>query len=93
MSFTDRKPFTLDAKSMAMWRKSKPDDFGCLLCGHVFQEGDTARWIYANGPDSVYRGGNFFVCSACDDGDEACRTIAAEMTSDINPILRRRLHA
>lgn len=42
--------------------------FGCSLCGHTFEIGDVARWIYANGTPNQ-RTGNFFVCAACDGPD------------------------
>lgn len=44
--------------------------FSCVLCGHVFIPGDTARWIYANFAGSPVNCGNFFVCQSCDAADE-----------------------
>ena len=61
MSFTDRKPFTVQENSS--FRKP----FHCGLCGHDFIVGDVARWVYANST-AMHRTGNFFVCDACDTG-------------------------
>lgn len=66
MSFIDGKQFTVTPENVATYKRLRKR-YRCSLCGHVFKEGDSARWIYANGtPDA--RTGNFFVCAACDVG-------------------------
>lgn len=69
-SFTDSKPFVV-GKALVRHKKN------CRLCGHVFAEGDGARWIYCNSTPGQGTG-NFFVCSACDDTDENCMAKAKE---------------
>lgn len=60
--WTDGKPFVV-TKELAAARWGSP--FGCLLCDHLFAEGDTARWVYTNHGKWPWRGGNFFVCEDC----------------------------
>lgn len=64
MSFTNQLPFSVNAGTILGFTRHKKR-FGCSLCGHQFESGDTARWVYANGPDGP-RCGNFFTCTTCD---------------------------
>lgn len=70
MSFTDRKSFQINNEILAAFKRTKKR-FNCKLCGHNFEVGDTARWIYANSKESPVRCGNFFVCGKCDGDDDA----------------------
>lgn len=70
MSFTDGKPWTVTEDDMkTRWggidARAERSRFRCLLCGHRFEVGDTARWVYLNSTPGVACG-NAFVCSACD---------------------------
>lgn len=69
MSFTDCKPFVIDAETFKAFHRVKKR-FNCKLCGKIFAEGDGARWIYANFKDSPVHCGNFFVCASCDGSNE-----------------------
>lgn len=64
--FTDGKQFVVDGERLASFKRIKKR-FNCKLCGHVFEMGDQARWIYANGTKGAGCG-NFFVCAGCDYG-------------------------
>jgi hypothetical protein len=69
MSFTDQKPFTVSKKDLdARWNCGPASEsLKCAWCGHTFQLGDTARWVYTNSEphtDHIY--GNPFICSSCD---------------------------
>jgi hypothetical protein len=66
MSFTDQKPFVVTRDRLEAFTRHKKR-FGCSLCAHDFKEGDTARWVFANG--SNLRSGNFFVCPEHDTPD------------------------
>lgn len=62
MSFTDQKPFLVTKQLLeAFKRKRRP--WCCALCGHLFAEGETARWLFSN-----RRCGNFFFCQPCNQG-------------------------
>jgi len=63
MSFTNGKPFAVTSSIINIRRKYRRP-LCCPLCGHAFEMGDIARFIF--GKDCV----NFFVCSSCDEGDE-----------------------
>lgn len=77
MSFTDRKPFVAtEAQTKLRWG-GRSDNFTCKLCGHKFKDGDTVRWLYANGTPGLSCG-NFFACSLCDQGDEKTLEAAKE---------------
>ena len=49
MSFTDMKPRVVTKADLtAPWGGYKDGShFFCHLCGHLFEEGDTWRWVYA----------------------------------------------
>jgi FtsP/CotA-like multicopper oxidase with cupredoxin domain len=77
MSFTDQKPFLVTTEDTKKRWGTNGEAFGCALCGHMFQEGDTARWVYTNGatrPAHVLTklsiAGNPFVCNKCDGPQE-----------------------
>lgn len=61
-TFTDQKPFVVDADRRSAFTRLKKK-FNCSICGKEFEIGDTARWVYANGTNG-FHGGNFFVCEA-----------------------------
>jgi hypothetical protein len=93
-----RTPHVLAEDEVKTWRKVRgrmgKDDFGCLLCGRMFQAGDTIRWIYANFKDSPFRYGNFHICSDCDSGDDRdCLERAASAIPTVNRVLAVRLKA
>lgn len=69
-NFTDQKPHVATAQDLKRPFGGKRDGsrFRCYLCGHQFIEGDIYRWVYSNA--TPYAGGNPFVCSACDEGNE-----------------------
>lgn len=75
--FTNRKPFAVTADRIKAFKRGR-ERWNCSLCGHEFQEGDTARWIYANFTESPVRSGNFFVCPSCDGTDADVLRRAAE---------------
>jgi len=81
MSFTDKKPFVVTDKQVKSRWGSK---FGCMLCGHMFKEGDTVRWIYTNHGKSAWRRGNFFVCAGCDGEDHEVIEKAVELVRKID---------
>lgn len=68
MSFTDQKPFDINAEQLASFNRRGRRKLHCVLCGHEFVEGETVRWVYANSADGP-RCGNFFVCTKCDGED------------------------
>ncbi len=75
----------IDAVGNVRGRQGYPEtDFGCLLCNKIFQAGDKIRWIYANGGDGPFRGGNFHVCEKCDEDDEACLQRAQDLYEMLN---------
>lgn len=74
MSFTDQKPFTVtEHDTSSLWRGQRPWElFRCAWCGHKFEVGDTARWVYTNGNEcDISIAGNPFICTACDGPREA----------------------
>ena len=89
MSFTDRKRHIASKKDIgAKWGSGS---FGCMICGHNFQENDGYRWIYANAGNGPFRYGNFFVCDNCDQGDDICLKTAADLINQMkgHPIIER----
>ncbi len=70
MSFTDQKPFVVTEKQLSQrWgTRTKDGALMCNICGHKFNEGENARWVYANG-ESSNGSGNFFTCDKCDGPD------------------------
>ena len=70
MSFTDQKPFVLTKEQHKQrWGcRNKDGRLRCNLCGHKFEVGETARWVYANG-EGGNGSGNFFTCESCDGDD------------------------
>jgi hypothetical protein len=67
MSFTNQKPLEVTPEQHRAFTRLKKR-FGCALCNHVFNVGDIARFVYANGTKDAHCG-NFFVCKECDSGD------------------------
>lgn len=67
MSWTDQKPYVVTKEDLkSPWSGCRHGVYyRCGLCGHRFQEGDTARWVMSNFPGGP-PGGNFHVCSGCD---------------------------
>lgn len=76
MSFTNQKPFAVDADAVRSFTRFKKR-FNCKLCGHEFAAGDTARWVYANSTPGLCCG-NFFVCQKCDGPNEVILVQAKE---------------
>jgi len=70
MSFLDQKPFELTEKLFkARWGTRRKDGrLQCNLCGYLFEVGETARFVYANGSEGN-GSGNFFTCVTCDGPD------------------------
>lgn len=70
MSFTDQKPFIVtEEHTKARWcGYCDARMFRCAWCGHKFQVGDTARWVFTNDSENNARGlaGNPFICDKCD---------------------------
>lgn len=80
MSFTDQRPWTVTENDMATrWggidARSERSRFRCMLCGHRFEVGDSARWVYMNGTAGAHCG-NVFVCQPCDGDDVRDRIVA-----------------
>jgi hypothetical protein len=86
-SFTDCKPFVMDQERLTAFKRTRRR-FCCALCGHDFQVGDTARWIYANGTPGITTG-NFFVCQSCDTGDDDCRKRGQESKTQAIKLARQ----
>ncbi len=63
MSF--EKPFVVTEKHVKAWERSRKP-LRCCLCGHVFQSGDTARWIFTNSDPDYRIAGNPHICQKCD---------------------------
>lgn len=91
--FTDRKRHVLTEQTIQAWKRTGRygKDFGCLLCGDMFGVGDGYRWVFANHASSPFRRGNFFVCDACDRGDDENLRAAQRMVESINPVMRARI--
>lgn len=79
----DRTPHEVTPELLKPYTKGRlrrpREAFGCLICGHVFEVGDTYRWVYANGKGSPFRGGNFFICEGCDCPDDEALQKAADV--------------
>lgn len=103
MSFTDGKPWTVTADDLlpGKWGSGKKGNgLRCGLCGEVPKEGDSFRWVYANGyspanPEAGAPGGNFFVCSGCDEipdraplGNFAVLTKRRDLHAQLNKLHR-----
>ena len=88
MCWTDQKPFTVTREHLDMrWGclpvgKAARVYLRCAMCGHRFEEGDTARWVFTNFDGDAFRhiGGNPFFCASCDGPDvlDRLRAMAAE---------------
>lgn len=76
--FTKGCPFRVtEADVQTRWAGQKPGSgtsFLCAWCGHRFQAGDVARWVYTNHKDRLI-GGNPFICSNCDGDDCVSRLL------------------
>lgn len=72
MSFTDGQPFEITEKHLATkWGGYKASKLlRCAWCGHTFQLGDLARWVYTNSEEDHSIGGNPFICVNCDGSRE-----------------------
>jgi hypothetical protein len=76
MSFTDQKPFTVTEEHITASGNGRRAEkgakthplFRCAWCGHRFEVGDTARWVFTNGGGAETKGiaGNPFICAKCD---------------------------
>src|SRR5688572_787006 len=64
--YTDQKPFTVTDQDLKLpWGCGRDGIFfRCYLCGHRFQAGDVARWVFTN--DVPGASGNPLVCEKCD---------------------------
>lgn len=71
VTFTDGKPHIVTAEYLKACWSGVPNAFlfRCKICGHVFQEGDTFRFIF--GSHKRKNVGNVLVCSECDSSDES----------------------
>lgn len=69
--WTSGEPFVVTERDLRLrWNCGKPGEYlRCAFCGHKFQPGDIARWVYTN--DAKGAGGNPFVCQTCDGPREA----------------------
>lgn len=75
--FTNGKPWVATQKDIDL-RWGDVNSFRCRLCGHKFAVGDIVRWIYANGPKSPSKYGNFLTCQSCDGPDILEKAAAQE---------------
>jgi len=86
-TFTDQKPFVVDAKALSVrWSCRQPGEgLRCYLCGHRFEVGDVCRWVYAGEQKVSGRGLlNFLTCKDCDGPDILARWVAhCEILEDL----------
>ena len=75
MSWHDRKTFEVTAAHLTLpWSGHRDGrNFRCALCGHFFEVGDKARWIFTNDGKKDAPSGNPFVCDPCDGPEEDVR--------------------
>jgi hypothetical protein len=98
VSFTDGKPWTVTADDLlpGKWGSGKKGNgLRCGLCGEAPKEGDSIRWVYANGypadrPELGAPGGNFFVCAPCnpEQDNKAALAKRRELHAQLNKLHR-----
>jgi len=87
MTFTDGLPHVVTKKDLEACWSGVPNAFlfRCKICGHVFIEGDTYRFIFGqHGRKNV---GNILVCEKCDSGNES----VTEQFIAMNEMLQTRM--
>lgn len=72
-NFLDQQPWTVSEADLKIrWGGGPPGArLRCYLCGHCFQVGDVARFVFDNDAEGVAGGGlgNFIACATCDGPD------------------------
>ena len=79
VEWTNRKPFVVNKELLATFKKAKKT-LHCGFCMKNLKDGDGARWVFTN-RNGLPRGaaGNPFVCSNCENSDEALIEKRVEM--------------
>jgi hypothetical protein len=89
MVWIDGKPWIVEKRHLQLHWGNR-GKLRCRLCDHLFIEGETVRFIFANFKDSPSKYGNFFVCIRCDTGDDkSVLEKAAEQERNAAGLLRR----
>ena len=82
-SILSGKPFVATDEHMTLpWNGKGREAFCCGMCMHLFEMGETVRWVY------VDKAPNTFVCVECD-GPDIAQRFSERWITVIKPILRR----